>query len=182
MSDERLERELRATLRADDPGPVPDEMRLAPARVADEVPGRWVRLRRLSRLRMAAEAVAGVAVAAVGVAMGIGLRGVGGGPTPSTMPGIVPWVDRPVASVAEPSPSPPPSASGRPCQPSDLRVQIGGIDVGLGNTNLPVTFVNDSSSACALIGYPSLLGITAAGAHESISVGHGSYLGDPGPP
>ncbi len=80
------------------------------------------------------------------------------------------------------SPSPQPSADTRPCRPNDLRVEVGPIGVGLGNTNLPATFVNDSSSACAIIGYPSLVGVTSAGAQESIPVGHGSYFGDPGPP
>lgn len=53
---------------------------------------------------------------------------------------------------------------------------------GLGNTNLPVTFSNVSSSTCALVGYPTLVGIDRTGVPHSISVGHGSYFGDPGPP
>ena len=40
MNDERLERELRATLLQDDPGPMRDELRMRVAAVPDEVPPR----------------------------------------------------------------------------------------------------------------------------------------------
>ena len=104
-----------------------------------------------------------------------------GGPIQSPVSGLVPWVDRAAASLAEPSQSPQPVADAPACRASDLHAQVGPIGVGLGNTVLPVTFFNISSTACTLIGYPSLMGITLGGAPESIPVGHGSYFGDPGP-
>jgi hypothetical protein len=196
MNDERLERELRAALLIDDPGPVPDELRLRLSQVPDEAAGRSGRAPRLHRVLMAVEAAAAVAVLGAVLAFAVQLRGVAAGPSgvptlptlsaPSssgpTAQGVVQWVDRPAPSAAEPSASPQPSPDARPCRPSDLRSEVGQIGLAMGNTKLPVTFVNDSPTPCALVGFPSLVGITAAGAEERIPVTHGSYFPDPGPP
>jgi hypothetical protein len=101
---------------------------------------------------------------------------------PTTGHGLVPWVDRPAPSASEPSPSPLPSPDARPCQPSDVRAQVGGLGLAMGNSKMPVSFVNVSSTPCALVGVPSLVGITAAGVPESILVTGGGYFPQPGPP
>lgn len=101
--------------------------------------------------------------------------------SPSPAQSVVPWVDRPVPSYVPPSPSLPP-ADARPCRPADLRAESGQVGFGLGNSNLPVTFVNASTSACTLIGYPTLVGIDVNGVAHPIATAHGSYFGDPGRP
>lgn len=95
-------------------------------------------------------------------------------------PGLVPWVDRPAAHYMAPTPSYPPTDA-RPCGPADVHATSGQEGFGLGNSNLPVTFVNRSDSACVLSGFPTLDGIDIHGVAHSISVSHGSYFGDPGP-
>lgn len=125
-----------------------------------------------------------VAVAAVAVlAVACGSQHVTAPPgtraeTPSN--GVVPWVDRPAAPYAEPTPGP--FATGaRPCRPSDLRVSPGQSGVGLGNTNLRIQFTNRSATSCVLIGYPTVAGVSATGAITALRASHGSYFGDPGP-
>lgn len=95
--------------------------------------------------------------------------------------GLVAWVDRPAAHYVAPSPSLPP-ADARPCAAQDVRASSGQVGAGLGNTNLPVSLVNVSTSACSLAGYPTLVGVDAKGGHHVIAVDRGSYFGDPGPP
>lgn len=63
-----------------------------------------------------------------------------------------------------------------------MRAAAGPEGAGLGNTNLPITFVNRSTSACVLKGYPTLVGVDAEGVGHPVTVEHGSYFGDPGPP
>lgn len=93
---------------------------------------------------------------------------------------VVPWADRPAAPYVEPTP-PPPSANARPCRPADLAVtNPPDIGVGLGNTNLTLTFTNRSATACLLDGYPTVTGVSASGALTALPVGHGSYFDDPG--
>ena len=94
---------------------------------------------------------------------------------------VIAWVDRPAAHYVAPSPSLPP-ADAKPCRPADIRASSGQMGAGLGNTNLPVTLVNVSITACSLTGYPTLVGVDAKGGHHVIAVQHGSYFGDPGPP
>jgi hypothetical protein len=101
--------------------------------------------------------------------------------SPSPAQSVVPWVDRPAPSYLPPSASLPP-ADARPCLPADLRAEAGQVGFGLGNSNLPVTFVNASTTPCTLIGYPTLVGIDADGTARPIAARHGSYFGDPGPP
>ena len=103
------------------------------------------------------------------------------GAAASPGPSLVPWVDRPAAHYVAPSPSHP-AADARPCEPTDLGARSGQEGFGLGNSNLPVTFVNRSTSACALVGFPTLDGIDASGVAHPVRVSHGSYFGDPGPP
>jgi hypothetical protein len=109
-------------------------------------------------------------------------------PTPTAAPtatgspaaGIVPWADLPAPAFVEPTPAPYPTDA-RPCRPQDLSVKVGGVGAGLGNTNLPVLFINRSSSACLLAGSPAIAGLTAAGTLVPLRATEGSYFGDPGP-
>lgn len=95
--------------------------------------------------------------------------------------GVVPWADRPAAPYAEPGPRTF-ATDARPCQPPDLRTSAGRSGVGLGNTNVAVQFTNRSATACVLLGYPKVAGISSSGAITPVAATHGSYFGDPGPP
>src|SRR5439155_17222777 len=75
---------------------------------------------------------------------------------------IVPWLDRPAPAYVEPTPRPYPTDA-RPCRPADLAVRVGEPGVGMGNTNLPVEFVNTSGSTCLLDGYPTISGLRSGG-------------------
>jgi hypothetical protein len=96
-------------------------------------------------------------------------------------PAIIPWVDRPVPAYVEPAPKPYPTDA-RVCTPGDLKVSAGDIGAGLGNINLPVTFVNHSPSACVLNGEPTITGVETDGRLVPLRANSGSYFGDPGPP
>jgi hypothetical protein len=101
---------------------------------------------------------------------------------PSTPSGaVVPWVDRPAPAYVEPTPKPYPTDA-RPCGPKDLEVSAGDVGAGLGNINLPVTFVNSSDSTCVLKGEPTIGGLKADGMLVPLTITRGSYFGDPGPP
>ena len=101
-------------------------------------------------------------------------------PTGSLGTDIVPWVDRSAPAYVAPTPGPYPTDA-RPCRPADLTASAGDVGAGLGNTNLPVQFVNRSDSPCLLDGSPTLAGLRADGTIVALKVGEGSYFGDPGP-
>jgi hypothetical protein len=94
---------------------------------------------------------------------------------------IVSWVDRPAPAFVGPTPKPYPTDA-RPCAPKDLKVSAGQVGAGLGNINLPVTFVNSSGSTCVLKGEPTIGGLKADGILVPLAITSGSYFGDPGPP
>lgn len=94
---------------------------------------------------------------------------------------IVPWVDRPAPAFVEPTPQPY-RTDARPCGSKDLEVSAGDVGAGLGNINLPVTFVNSSASTCVLKGKPTIGGLKADGTLVPLAITSGSYFGDPGPP
>ncbi len=95
--------------------------------------------------------------------------------------GVVPWADRPAALYAAPGPRKF-ATDARPCQPSDLRMSPGRSGVGLGHTNVAIQFTNRSATACVLLGYPKVAGISARGPITRLAAAHGSYFGAPGPP
>jgi Protein of unknown function (DUF4232) len=109
-------------------------------------------------------------------------------PTPTAAPtatgspaaGIVPWADLPAPAFVEPTPAPYPTDA-RPCRQQDLAVKVGPGGGALGNYNLPVSFVNVSTTACLLAGSPTIAGLTAAGTLVPLNASGGSYFGDPGP-
>ena|ERR1035437_4822642 len=101
-------------------------------------------------------------------------------PAPSTALEIVQWVDRPAPEFVEPTPRPYPTDA-RACRPADLAMHVGEPGAGLGNTNLPVEFVNTSSSTCLLNGYPTISGVRSNGSLTPLPAHQGSYFGDPGP-
>jgi len=106
----------------------------------------------------------------------------GASPPPAAPSGpVVPWVDRPAPAYVWPTPKPYPTDA-RPCVPKDLKVSAGDVGAGLGNVNLPVTFVNSSESTCVLKGEPTIGGLKADGTLVPLAVTSGSYFGDPGPP
>jgi hypothetical protein len=94
---------------------------------------------------------------------------------------VVPWAARPAAPYAEPGPRRF-ATNDRPCQPSDLRVSPGRSGAGLGHTNVAIQFTNRSATACVLLGYPKVAGISASGLIMPLAATRGSYFGDPGPP
>ena len=53
--------------------------------------------------------------------------------------------------------------------------------VGLGHTNVRIRFTNRSATACVLLGYPRVAGISSSGAITPLDATHGSYFGNPGP-
>lgn len=101
-----------------------------------------------------------------------------GAPTPS---GTVPWVDRPVAAPG-PSPTPPLRLDAPPCSSGDVVGQVVGFGAGLGNLNLRVAFTVRAGHRCSFVGYPTVSQIGDDISIRSLTVGHGSYFGDPGPP
>jgi hypothetical protein len=100
--------------------------------------------------------------------------------TASPADGVVPWVDAPAPAFVAPTPAPEPTDA-RPCRPADLAARVGDVGFGLGNTNLPVSFINRSGSACLLAGTPTVGGLTSAGTLVPLRARAGSYFGDPGP-
>jgi len=128
---------------------------------------------------MRKRALFAVVIIAAGLAVGCGspARPHVGAPAK----GVVPWADRPAAPYTEPGPRRF-STDARPCQPADLRTSPGRGGVGLGNTNVAVQFTNRSATACVLVGYPEVAGISSSGAIAPLAATHGSYFGDPGPP
>lgn len=193
MNDERLERELRAALLQDDPGPVRDELRIRLAAVPDEVPLRrgLGRSLRMSRVLASVAAVAAVAVVGATIVIAVGLRGINVGPAPSTQqsvssPGpspapstsptpqsapaaLVPWLD------ATPTPEPSPTAAlippGTPaCTTANLTASVylgsgamAGADQGI------VEVTNVTTAPCVLDGPPSSVEVRAAGVRLPVS-------------
>jgi len=123
-------------------------------------------------------ALVAAVVAVAGLAAGCGSPAPEAGPPAK---GVVPWADRPAARYVEPGPRKF-ATDARPCQPSDLRMSPGRSGVGLGNTSVAIQFTNRSATACVLLGYPKVAGISASGAITPLAATHGSYFGDPGPP
>lgn len=98
----------------------------------------------------------------------------------SPVNGNVPWLDRQAAAFVEATPQPHPTDA-RPCRAADLRARAGEPGAGLGNTNLPVDFLNSSGSTCLLKGEPTIGGLRADATLVPLPVSEGSYFGDPGP-
>ncbi len=96
--------------------------------------------------------------------------------------GITPSPAPSGSTFPTPTDYPFPSLDARACQASDLRAEPQGLWPAAGNVDLPVRFVNVSNSACGLLGYPTLAGIKSHRVEEPITVQHGGYFGDPGPP
>jgi hypothetical protein len=101
-------------------------------------------------------------------------------PAPSPALEIVPWVDRSAPAFVDPTPRPYPTDA-RACRPADLAVHVGEPGAAAGNTNLPVEFVNTSSSTCLLNGYPTVSGVRSDGSAAPLPAQQGSYFPDPGP-
>ena len=101
-------------------------------------------------------------------------------PAPSPALEIVPWVDRSAPAFVDPTPRPYPTDA-RACRPTDLAVHVGEPGAAAGNTNLPVEFVNTSSSTCLLNGYPTISGVRSNGSLVPLQTRQGSYFPDPGP-
>jgi hypothetical protein len=113
MNDERLEREVRAALLEDDPGPVGSGLRARIAAVPDDAAlrPRLVRSPRVSRLMVSAAAVAAVVLVSATLVIGLGARRTSVGPAPSVLPSVMPISPAPSA-VPSVSPAPTPSPSG----------------------------------------------------------------------
>jgi hypothetical protein len=113
MNDERLERELRAALLEDDPGPVGSGLRARIAAVPDDAAlrPRLVRSPRVSRLMASAAAVAALVLVGATLVIGLGARRTAVGPAPSVLPSVVPISPAPSA-VPSGSPAPTPGPSG----------------------------------------------------------------------
>lgn len=109
--------------------------------------------------------------------------GDGSGPPPTPVSSVataVLWIDSPAAPYVEPTPAPLPTDA-PPCRATDLATKSDAIGFGLGHSNLPIRFVNQSAAACLLAGYPTVSGVTADGKVVPLELVHGSYFGDPGP-
>jgi len=108
MNDERLEREVRAALLEDDPGPVGSGLRARIAAVPDDAKlrRRLVRPPRVSRLMASAAAVAAVVLVSATLVIGLGARRTSIGPAPSVLPSVAPTSPAPSASsTLTPTPS-----------------------------------------------------------------------------
>ncbi|HEY5434774.1 MAG TPA: hypothetical protein VIK13_06045, partial [Candidatus Limnocylindrales bacterium] len=113
MNDERLEREVRAALLEDDPGPVRSGLRARIAAVPDDaaLPHGLGRSPRVSRLMASAAAVAAVVLVSATLVIGLGARRTSVGPAPSVLPAVVPVSPAPSAAPsASPALTPTPSA------------------------------------------------------------------------
>lgn len=113
MNDERLERELRAALLQDDPGPVRNDLRVRVGAVPDEAPLRrgLVRSPRVSRLLASAATVAAVVVIGATIVIAVGSRDTTVGPAPSDRSSAVPTSPAPSTSLGV---TPAPSATSVP--------------------------------------------------------------------
>jgi hypothetical protein len=109
MNDEKLEREMRAALLEDDPGPVGGDLRARVSAVPDDVAlrHRLVRRPRVSRLMASAAAVAAVVLVSATLVIGLGARRTSVGPAPSVLPSVAP-----ISPALSPSSAPTPSPSG----------------------------------------------------------------------
>lgn len=101
-------------------------------------------------------------------------------PTPSLVPGVVTWVNRPAAAYSpppQPSPTPYPTSAAR-CLASQLRVAAGQGFGGGGNSLEPFTFTNVSDTTCLLSGRPRVTGINATGRRVDLPLNPGqTYFG-----
>ena len=126
MNDEKLEREMRAALLEDDPGPVGGDLRARVSAVPDDVAlrHRLVRRPRVSRLMASAAAVAAVVLVSATLVIGLGTRRTSVGPAPSVLPSVVPVSPTPSASAAAPADSAAPTASAAPTPPPAPKAAI----------------------------------------------------------
>lgn len=104
MTDEQLERVLRAALQRDDPGPVPDELRRRIATIPDGV-GAPRRTRLFAASGQVVSVAAAVAVILAGTLVALILFGqrAGVGPSPSATPSLSPGPSASVTSSPAPS-------------------------------------------------------------------------------
>jgi hypothetical protein len=164
---DRLDQDLRRVLRDPQRSPTasPDLVERVRAGMA----------RRRARRRMAVATAAVFAVAAV--------AGVAAALTPDgrpASPGVVPWLDAPVAPY-----SPPPPATSSPwptapaCQGAHLR--LAGVDRegATGHTGTFAHVQNTGRSRCSLSGSPQLTGLTGAGARVRIPAEQGTFFDYP---
>jgi hypothetical protein len=99
--------------------------------------------------------------------------------TVTTATGVVSWVDRPALPYVEPTPTPTPwPTDARPCRASDLTASPGEVGAAAGTTNIRIDFTNHAGTACMLLGYPSVAGVSSDGAVTPLDAGHGSIIGD----
>jgi hypothetical protein len=99
--------------------------------------------------------------------------------TKASSPAVVPWVNRPVPLYATPDvklvryPT-----SGPACRSGQLRVSQGREAVGLGNRLERIVFTNTGANFCLLRGYPTITGVTHAGARRTLRpIRGGTYFG-----
>ena len=187
MNDERLERELRATLLQDDPGPMRDELRMRVDAVPDEVPPRrgLARSPLVSRLLALVAAAAALAVLGSTLALVVTLHSTTSGPTSSAQPSVISPGSSPAPSAsstplsssaalvpwlnATPTPEPSPTAAvippgTRPCTIADLKTSV---DVSSGSMAGAITgavrTTNISAAPCTLDGPPAHIELRGAG-------------------
>src|SRR6266536_1667828 len=94
-------------------------------------------------------------------------------------PDVVAWVDRPAPPYVEPTPTPTPlPTDARPCRASDLTASPGDVGAAAGTTNIRIDFTNHADTACVLLGYPRVAGVSSDGAVTPLDAAHGSIIGD----
>ena len=164
---DRLEQDLRRVLRDPRRSPTP------PPDLVERV--RTGMAQRRARRRTAAAAAAVLAVAAVAGVAAVLTRDA----RPAS-PGVVPWLDAPVAPYSPPPPSAvPPRPTATACQGADLR--LAGVDRegATGRTGTFVHVQNTGPSRCTLSGSPQLTGLTGTGARARIAAEHGTFFDYP---
>ncbi len=164
---DRLEQDLRRVLRDPRRSPTP------PPDLVERV--RTGMARRRARRRAAAAAAAVLAVVAVAGVAAVLTRD-----TSPASPGVVPWLDAPVAPY---SPPPPSAVPARPtaaaCHGADLRLVGVEGEGATGRTGAFVHVQNTGRSRCTLSGSPQLTGLTATGARVPIAAEHGTFFDYP---
>jgi hypothetical protein len=99
--------------------------------------------------------------------------------TSTTVPAVVAWVDQPAPPYVEPTPTPTTfPTDARPCLAADLTASPGRVGAAGGIANIRIEFTNRSATACALLGHPSVAGLSADGTIAALEAGHGSIIGD----
>ena len=164
---ERLEQDLRRMLRD------PQRSVVCPPDIVERVHTGMARRRARRRIRAASAAALGVVLVA-GVAGVAAVLARDGRPA---SPGVVPWLDAPVAPyTAPPNVTPSPRPAALACRGPDLRLVGVDTEGATGHTGTFVHVQNTGPNRCTLAGSPELTGLNGTDTRAPIPAEAGTFF------